>query len=144
MRRCGDLLSRQDYTERRLLEKLSADGYGQEEIEAVIESLKEAHYLDDYRYALTYVRYHSSDRSRMRIRQDLLTRGCKEDAIEAAFREISEETDLEQEELNQIRKLLRKRGYREDEDFAKQQKMMAFLYRKGFSQEIIRRAMQST
>lgn len=144
MQRCGTLLGSRDYPERRLRAKLEDAGYPASIIGECMEKLRQAHYLDDRRYAQTYVRSHLSDRSSLRIRRDLSERGIPDEYIEEAFAEIGEETDPDQAQLDQIRHLLKKRGYEPGEaDYAMRQKTMAFLHRKGFETDLIRRAMEA-
>lgn len=144
MQRCGTLLGSRDYPERRLRTKLEDAGYPSSIIEDCITKLKEARYLDDERYAQTYVRSYIHSRSCMRIRRDLLERGISEEEINRAFAVIEEETDPEEAQLVQIRCLLKKRGYDPGEaDYAMRQKTMAFLHRKGYETDLIRRAMEA-
>ena len=142
LQRCGTLLGSRDYPVHRLRTKLQDAGYPSSIIEDCIGKLREAHYLDDARYAQTYLRSHLADRSLLRIRHDLMERGISEELIERAVAEISEETDPEEAQLDQIRRLLQKRGYDPAEaDYAARQKIMAFLQRKGYGTGLIRRAM---
>ena len=144
MQRCGTLLGSRDYPERRLRTKLEDAGYPASVIEECMDKLRQARYLDDRRYAQTYVRSHLSDRSRLRIRRDLSERGIPDEYIEEAFAEIEEETDPDQVQLDQIRRLLKKRGYSPEEaDYAMRQKTMAFLHRKGYETDLIRRVMEA-
>lgn len=143
MQRCGTLLGSRDYSEYRLRTKLQEAGYPPSIIQECIEKLIQARYLDDRRYAEAYVRSHLHDRSSLRIRRDLTERGIAEEAVAAAFEAVGEETDTEEAQLDQIRNLLRRRRYDPDqEDFALKQKTMAFLHRKGYAPELIRKAME--
>jgi regulatory protein len=155
LRKCGELLKSQDYSEQRLRMKLRTAGFPEDTVTMAVEAMKDAHYIDDRRYAENYVKYHLRDRSRRRIEQDLQERGIAEDIIEEAFQAVTEnaveKTDTEngvsaadEAEIEQICKLLRKKQF----DLAaagweERQKIMAFLYRKGYTQENIRRGMES-
>ena len=77
MQRCGTLLGSRDYPVHRLRTKLQEAGYPTSIIEDCIEKLQKAHYLDDARYAQTYLRSHLADRSLLRIRHDLMERGAQ-------------------------------------------------------------------
>ncbi|MBP3217786.1 MAG: regulatory protein RecX, partial [Lachnospiraceae bacterium] len=137
------LLGSQDYTERRLSEKLLRKGYPEELVRDAVKSLKEARYLDDRRLAEHYFQAHMQDRSAARIRQDLLSRGVDADLIEEVISTCPEE-ELQEEQLQQIRQLLEKKHFDpETADYAGIQKMAAFLYRRGFDPELIRRAMRT-
>lgn len=142
MQRCGTLLGKRDYTQSRLRTKLQEAGYPSSVIGECIEKLIEAHYLDDRRFAQSYVRSHLRDRSRLRISHDLKERGIPENLIEEAFAAAAEEMDPEQAQMDQIRRWLHKRGYDPGTaDYALKQKTMLSLHRKGFETEMIRRAM---
>lgn len=143
MRRCGALLGNRDYTVKRLRTKLGEAGFPPLIIEECIGKLIDAHYLDDRRYAQSYVRSHLNDRSRLRITQDLMGRGIAEYVIDEAFAAAGEETDPEEAQFRQIRYLLKKRGFDPDAaDFKEKQKTMAFLHRKGYDADLIRRAVE--
>ena len=143
LRKSGVLLSSRDYTCSRLREKLMAAGFEEDVVASTIESLKEAHYLDDERYARSFIQAHWEDRSRARIRLDLESRGVPP---EIASRVLSEETQERgtEAEIRQILKLMKKRRYDpQTADWDDRNKMQAFLYRKGYSAASIRTAMKA-
>jgi len=81
-----------------------------------------------------------SGRSYRRIEQELMRKGIASDTIREVYSELMEtEEDPEPE---QIRKLLVKKGY-SDSGLTKEEKIKiyAFLVRKGYSTEKIRRCM---
>ena len=62
---------------------------------------------------------------------------------EAVSEAESAETDPEEAQFRQIRYLLKKRGFDPDApDFKEKQKTMAFLHRKGYDADLIRRAVE--
>ena len=143
LRKSGVLLSSRDYTCSRLREKLMAAGFEEDVVTSTIESLKEARYLDDERYARSFIQAHWEDRSRARIRLDLESRGVPS---EIASRVLSEETQERgtEAEIRQILKLMKKRRYDpQTADWDDRNKMQAFLYRKGYSAASIRTAMKA-
>ncbi|NLC74057.1 MAG: regulatory protein RecX [Clostridiales bacterium] len=142
LKRSGELLKSQDYTEKKLSDKLRTGGYPEDVTAHVIKSLREAHYVDDSLYAQHYIKYHIRDKSSKRIRNDLISRGVTEDVIDEAYQSvINDEEDselLRDSECEQIRALLRKRRFDpETADWNEKQKTMAFLYRKGYEGENI-------
>ena len=140
MQRCGTLLGSRDYSEQRLREKLSDAGYPASVVEDAVGKLHRAGYLDDRRYARSYVRSHLQDRSRLRIARDLADRGISGADIEDAFAQVSEEEDIEEAQREQVRRLLRKRGFDPGRaSYEERQKAMAFLHRKGYPTDLIRR-----
>jgi len=143
LRKCGTLLAQRDYTCARLREKLLRGGYEEEIADEVIESLKEAHYVDDARYARNFIEAHRGDRSRLRIRKDLEDRGVPSDIISEAVREEFEESG-DAAEIRQIRKLMEKRKFDpESADWNEKQKVQAYLYRKGYAASAVRAAMDA-
>ena len=143
LRKCGSLLSGRDYTCRRLREKLAAAGYEEEVIEPVIQSLREARYLDDERYARSFVNAHWEDRSRLRIRMDLEKRGVPPEVISEVLRDEEEERGKDAE-MRQIRKLIRKRGFDPaSATYEEKNKVMAYLARKGYDMSLVRAAVNA-
>ena len=139
--RAMNLLQKKDYTEKQLRDKLSEGLYPVDIIDDAIHYVKAYHYLDDERYARDYITYHMSIRSRNRIIQDLTGKGISKDIFMPIVEELYVEEDSDVE-LDQIRKLLAKKHYDQEEtDFKDKQKIMAFLLRKGFQMSDIRRAM---
>ena len=142
LKKCGALLARRDYTCARLREKLLSGGYEEEIADWALEKLKEAHYLDDERYARNFIQAHWEDRSKLRIRTDLEERGVPSDILSEVLREESEERG-EEAEIRQIRKLMEKRGFDpENAEWEEKRKMQAYLYRKGYTSSSVRAAMK--
>jgi regulatory protein len=145
LRRAGSLLAARDYSRARLTEKLTADGYPGPVLEGVLGELEEAGYLDEYRMACDYIRLHLEDRSRQRILQDLRRQGLTEELLLKAMADMTAGADPDRMEEAQIRRLLAARQYDPAAcDWKTEQKLMAFLYRKGYSAERIRAVMQES
>ena len=118
MQRCGILLGSRDYSEQRMREKLRDAGYPGSVVDNAVEKLRKAGYLDDRRFAQSFVRSHMRDRSRLRIMRDLAEKGISEPVIEEAFAAGFDPGAASYEE---------------------RQKTMAFLHRKGYPADLIRR-----
>ena len=143
LKKCGVLLAQRDYTCARLREKLLGSGFEEETADEVIGSLKEAHYIDDARYARNFIEAHRGDRSRLRIRKDLEDRGVPSEIISEAMVEEFEENG-DSAEIRQIRKLMEKRKFDPGSaDWNEKQKMQAYLYRKGYAASAVRAAMNA-
>lgn len=138
--RAMNLLKNREYTVRQLHDKLKTGGYSEAVIEEALRYVGSFHYTDDLRYAVEFIRSHEGSRSRRRIEQDLLKRGIDKKTLEQAWAEW-ERDGGSQDDQAMIRALLEKKGFdpqnaqRED-----RQKMYAFLMRRGFSGEEVRRA----
>jgi len=141
LKKCGALLARRDYTCARLREKLLSGGYEEEIADWALERLKEAHYIDDERYARNFIQAHWEDRSKLRIRTDLEDRGVPSDILSEVIREESEERGAESE-IRQIIKLMEKRRFDpQSAEWEEKRKMQAYLYRKGYMSSSVRAAM---
>lgn len=139
--RAMNLLKSREYTTAQLRNKLQQGFYPETVIEQALEYVASFHYTDDLRYALDYITYHESSRSRRRIEQDLQTKGIARETIEKAWLQWQEQGGT-QDEQAMIRSLLTKKHYDpEQTDYKEQQKIYAFLMRKGFSADQVRKAM---
>lgn len=139
--RCMNLLQSRDYTRKQLQDKLRQGDYPQECIEEAIAYVESYGYIDDERYARDFIEYHLQTRSKARIETDLLRRGIDKDAIRNAFEELGK-LGVEQDELSMVYELLRKKQYCADTATRQEQRRMyGFLYRKGFNQDTINRAL---
>lgn len=140
--RAMNLLKSREYTTAQLYGKLERGGYPSAVIEEAMAYVASFHYTDDVRYAMQYITCHESDRSRRRIESDLLGRGISRGTLQEAWEEWESRGGVQDEE-KMIGKLLEKRGFSpETADFAECRRQAAFLARKGFAAESIRRALR--
>lgn len=154
-KRAMRLLERRDYSRKELTEKLESDGYEEDLLSEIIAYLDSYHYLDDVRYAGSLIRSRKTVKSRRELLYYLRTKGLSEEAIEAAMESdyhmkeealysICEqvEPDLSPETVA-IQRQLQKYHVTEEElltmEYAAKQKIAAKLYRKGYSEENIRK-----
>ena len=136
-KRAMHLLEKMDRTEENLKGKLQENGYPPEAIEAAIEYVKSYHYVDDDRYAYSYVRQYQGRRSKARIYQDLLQKGIDKETIDRAIEE-----EFESSEGEMIRELMRKKGYdpsAPDPERKNREKLIRFLLGRGFGMSDILR-----
>ncbi len=131
------LLERMDRTEQNLRRKLTEKDFTPDEVEDAIAYVKSYHYLDDKRYARTYVRFHGASKSSTRLYQDLLQKGIDKETAREAIDEA-----YEGDEDAQIRALLEKKHYDPNMDRKEKQRIYAFLMRRGFPASKILRAME--
>ena len=142
--RCLNLLKSRSYTEKQLAEKLRAGKYPEAVIEEALSYVKSFGYVDDAAYAESYVEDQIGRKSLRRITQELQQKGVDRNLIEEAV-SLVQERDGRQEEGKMIQRLLEKRHFDPEEaDLAERRKVQAFLMRKGFTAEGIRRAMKGT
>ena len=131
-----DLLLRMDRTERNLREKLREKEFSEEEIEDAVSYVKGFHYLDDERYVENYIRFHENEKSRGRLRIDLLRRGADPELIDRFLEGYGGNEEA------MIREILRKKQYQPDMEEKEKRRIYAFLQRRGFGTEKILSAMR--
>ena len=139
--RAMNLLKGREYTVRQLHDKLRDGGYPEEIIADALAYVESFHYTDDLRYATAYITGHENSRSRRRIEQDLAARGIDPETAKKAWQEW-EAQGGRQDEQAMIRKLLEKRGFDpETADEKEIRRQGAFLMRRGFAGEAVRKAL---
>jgi regulatory protein len=127
-KRAMHLLEKMDRTEQQLRTKLREAGYASEAIEEAISYVKSYHYIDDERYARTYIRIHQQSKSKQRLKMDLLKKGIDKEVIDLALEE-----EFEQSEEEMILQLLKKKHYDPSTaDQKERNKMYRFLMQRGF------------
>ncbi len=135
-----DLLMHNDRTEAELRERLLKKGFDASSVEDAVSYVKSFGYVDDERYARNYVEFYRQRKSARQLAQDLQRRGVDTLYIESALSESgSDEAALKralEKKVTNPRKLA-------EYSFEEKQKVMAYLYRKGFQMEDIRRIVDS-
>ena len=135
----GVTVQYKDSVFQKVVEWLQENGYPEEIVECAMDYVKSFHYVDDYRYACTYIRYHQSEKSRLQIKMKLYERGVPSDLIEQAL-----EDEYTGEEDRLIDRLLEKKQYDADTmDQKEKQKIYQYLMRRGFRSDAIRRRMNA-
>ncbi len=138
--RAMNLLKGREYTTSQLRNKLKQGYYPDAVIEQALAYVADFNYTDDLRYAVDYITYHESSKSRRRIEQDLQAKGITREVMEQAWTEW-QELGGTQDEQTMIARLLEKKHYdRSLADYKERQRIYGFLMRKGFSGEQIRKA----
>ena len=133
------LLEKQDRTEANLKQKLREGGYPDEVADNAVAYVLSYHYVDDRRYADNYIYFHKDEKSRQRLKQDLLAKGIAKELIEQAIEE-----GYETDERELIEKLLKKKHYDPtNADKKEQAKMYRFLASRGFQSGDIMDAMRA-
>lgn len=126
-------------TEFQLREKLTRNDYPADIVEAAINYVKSFGYINDYEYARSFIESRKERKSRREIYMQLVGKGVSKDLIDEAFEECYEHEDSSEA----IRRLLEKKHYDPEKTLPQEKKkIMAYLVRKGFNYEDIRRTMQ--
>ncbi len=135
--RAMHLLTKMDYTEAELYQKLMQGGYTEPAVASAIEYVKSFHYLDDKRYVQKYMGQ-SGNKSRRQKEFELERKGIARDLIrewsqEREYREDSQGETETNRETELIRSLLEKRCKNpENVDEKEKMKHYGYLMRKGF------------
>ena len=133
-KRTMHLLEKMDRTERELRLKLRSNGYPDVAIDEAIAYVESYDYIDDERYAHSYVRSFRDSRSRNRIMQDMYRKGIDRDVVDNA---IEDEYNVDEQEL--IDMYISKRKYSCDTATHKErEKMFRYLIGKGFELDTVR------
>lgn len=135
--RAMHLLNAMPRTEQQLREKLAQNGYPGDIIEAAVQYVKSYGYINDDVYIRNFVLGKQNSKSRREIKLLLEQKGLKGESVDF----ILEEMYAEKSEAEVIKEIMRKKHWEPSEMEPKEkQKMLAYLMRKGFSYEEIRRA----
>lgn len=137
-KRAMHILEQMDRTEHQLREKLARGGYPQECIDSAVEYVKKYRYLDDERFASSYVRYHQEKLSRQQLSVKLSQKGVSKDIIAEAL-----EMEYEADDGEKIRNLLSKRHFDPDNtDRQENNKIYQYILRRGFKSSDILKEMR--
>lgn len=130
-------LSRREYSSVELARKLSPHAQSPEEVESVLEHLRQKGLLSDARYVQMRINVRSSKYGNIRLVQELRQQGVADSLIE-------EELTLAEDELVRAREVWqRKFGGKEDiADMAERARQQRFLMSRGFSGETIRQVLR--
>jgi len=132
------LLARRDYSAAELAEKLEARGHAAGEIQEALASLGEGGLIDDRRVAEAHARTASrvKGRGRYRVGRELQARGIAKDIIEQVLAGIDPE-----EESAAIKQVLARKRWPARPTLADRRRMFQHLLRRGFSADVISRAL---
>lgn len=135
-----NLLLQQDRTKKELQDRLYRAGFSEQASAYAMEYVTGFGYIDDLRYARNYISFHKGNRSKKELRYKLMNRGVEPEVLAVALEEYESE-----DEQNALSCLLIKRlkgKQLSDLEYAEQNKITAYLARKGFALPAIRRVMQ--
>jgi len=133
------LLKDKDYTESALRTKLGERKVSDRLTDIIIEELKQERFIDDLRYARSYINFRKDSHSKKVIEFKLLEKGVKDQIIKAAFEEVYEDDDNQTPvEYTVVRKYLNDKNINADDlDYDEKGRLIAKLMRKGFSYSVI-------
>lgn len=134
------MLNRRDYTAAELRTKLLDKDYAEDEVTAALDELTRDRFVDDLRVATSFVRVASGikGRGRHRIARELEHRGVDKAVIAEALQSMP----ISDEEEN-IRRFLARKALPARLSPADHRKVFAQLMRRGFSADLIAKAIRS-
>lgn len=130
--RAMNLLKTKDYTQKELGNKLELSYYPKKSIDDALTYVECYGYINDKRYVENYIAFKAGKKSRKQIEQSLKEKGVDSDIIESALEAYYGDSSECEEGL--ILSILKKKYGNipmEELDYKQQQKMMAYMYRKG-------------
>ena len=129
------LLEHMDRTEKGLSDRLRQAGFSEEAAAGAMEYVQSYGYIDDERYATSYIRNQMRGKGRRRITMELSGKGVDSEMT----RELCME--LVPDEAETVYDLLERRyGNLDFSDEGQMRRMYSFFARRGFKYEDIRRA----
>ena len=133
------LLNTMGRTEVQLRQKLKQSDYPDDVVEEAMNYVKSFGYVNDHEYARSFIQNRKDKKSRKELYMQLCQKGIDSSVLDEIFEEYYD-TDSSKEA---ILSLLRKKKYNsETATWEDTQKIFAFLTRKGFSYDDIRRVLQ--
>ena len=139
-KRALSLLARRMHSVSELRIKLLQKKYKKELIEEVLKGLTESKILDDQKFALLFAEEKSGGKSwgKSKIKAELIKRGISRDTIDDILSNFASDLDDFQMALELGRKKLRLISAKKPDSRKASQKIMSYLYNKGFDFEICR------
>lgn len=131
-KRALGILVKGDQTTHQLREKLEKSYHDSRSIEAALEFVTDAGYVDDLQYARDYLHSRKHRKSYRMIRMDLAGKGIPSEMLDILFEEEGDQAreDVEEAVIKYARKFPKT-------DRAALRKICAHFYRKGYNPELI-------
>ena len=125
-------ISLKDRTTKEIYNKLEDKGYGEDEINTAIGKLLYYRYLDDKKYALSYIKSNIDKKGIRLITSELMAKGVdKQDILE-----VLEEIDVD--EASTVREIYNRRFVDMDiKDQRQRRKVVSYFLRRGFTYDTI-------
>lgn len=128
-----------------LARSLVRKGEAKEHVDAAVARLQEQGLLDDAAFAASFTRAKviGAQQSRRRVQQDLARKGVAREVTDAAIATVFEEEQVDQREVVEQAARKKLRSLKQLEPATRRRRLYAFLARRGYDSEDIRKAMES-
>ncbi len=128
------LLARREHSRAELVRKLERAGFSRDDIGPLLDAFEAKNWLSDRRFAESYVADHRARAGHVKLAYDLRQRGVSDSIIESVL------GDNRDSELDRAREVWQKKFGTAPADAAEKARQMRFLQSRGFTPEVIRRA----
>lgn len=130
------LLARREHSRAELVRKLERAGFARDDIVPLLDAFEAKNWLSDRRFAESYVADHRARAGSVKLAYDLRQRGVGDSIIESVL------GDNRDSEIDRAREVWRKKFATTPADATEKAKQMRFLQSRGFTPEVIRRAIR--
>ena len=128
------LLARREHSRSELVRKLEQAGFDSSDIQPLLDKFEQKSWLSDQRFAESYVADHRARSGSIKLAYDLRQRGVRDSIIEAVL------SDNRDSEIERAREVWKKKFGSLPADAAEKSRQMRFMQSRGFTSDIIRRA----
>lgn len=128
------LLARREHSRAELMRKLETAGFAREDIAPLLDEFETKNWLSDQRFAESYVADHRARAGSIKLAYDLRQRGVSDSIIEGVL------SDNRDSEFERARTVWQKKFGAAPIDMTDKARQMRFLQSRGFTPEVIRRA----
>ncbi|MCZ8093770.1 MAG: recombination regulator RecX [Acidovorax sp.] len=132
------LLSQREHSRSELLRKLSPHVQEGEDLDAVLDDLQSKDFINEARVVESVLHRRAGRLGAARIRQELQSKGLGAEAVQGAV------AQLQGSELERAREVWRRKFGEPATDPQTRAKHMRFLLTRGFSGDVVRRAVQGS
>jgi regulatory protein len=132
------LLARREHSRVELTRKLEQAGFDAADIRTLLDGFEAKKWLSDQRFAESYVADHRARAGSIKLAYDLRQRGVSDTIISSV---LSENRDSE---LDRAREVWQKKFGSPAADAAEKARHIRFMLSRGFTSEIVRRAINNT
>lgn len=130
-RKAMRLLEHMDRTEKGLRDKLWQSGFSPDAVDAALAYVQSYGYIDDSRYARTYIAYRMDSKSRQKIIQELIGKGVDKETAVAAWEEEAALNSPDERTLL-VRTVEKKYAPGTELDEKEMRRLYGYLVRRGF------------
>lgn len=136
------LLEHMDRTKRGLRDKLRQAGFSPLAVDYALAYVESYGYIDDERYARTYIAYRMNTKSRQKIIQELIGKGIDKETVSASW---EEEAALNMPDEREILYRTVEKRYAPDTELDEKEmrRLQGYLIRRGFSYPDIKSVLES-